>query len=196
MDLENAVLKQVAGNHGHKTVLQEKLPSHMKDTFMRLQTKPMLVAGLLAMVIAAPIQAKQDERGNGNGNNGHQSHHSDYRDDRDRDRDHDRDRYEDRDRDRDRYTRPSDRIEEDVIRRIFRDNRDLVHRDSSLPPGIRKNLARGKPLPPGIAKQLDPRLANRLPHYDGYEWRQIDGDVVLAEVTTGIIESIIYDVLD
>ncbi|WP_341706948.1 anti-virulence regulator CigR family protein [Halopseudomonas sp.] len=161
---------------------------------MRLQTKPALVAGLLAMVIAAPIQAKQDERGNGNGNNGHQSHHSDYRDDRDRD--HDRDRYEDRDRDRDRYTRPSDRIEEDVIRRIFRDNRDLVHRDSSLPPGIRKNLARGKPLPPGIAKQLDPRLANRLPHYDGYEWRQIDGDVVLAEVTTGIIESIIYDVLD
>lgn len=164
---------------------------------MRLQTKPVLVAGLLAMIIAAPIQAKQDERGNGNGNgNSHQSNQSNYRDNQDRDRD--RDRYEDRDRDRDRDHdgRPHDRIEEDVIRRIFRDNRDLVQRGDSLPPGIRKNLARGKPLPPGIAKQLDPRLANRLPRYDGYEWRQIDGDVVLAEVTTGIIESIIYDVLD
>jgi len=87
-------------------------------------------------------------------------------------------------------------VEEDVIRRIFRDNRDLVTRGSNLPPGIRKNLARGKPLPPGIARQLDPRLADRLPHYDGYEWRQIDRDVVLADVTTGVIESIIYDVLD
>ena len=69
-------------------------------------------------------------------------------------------------------------------------------RGRSLPPGIRKNLARGKPLPPGIARQLDPRLTHRLPHYDGYEWRQVDRNVVLADVTTGIIESIIYDVLD
>ena len=161
---------------------------------MHPKITPMLIAGLLAAVIATPSQAKQEERGNGN--NGHSPHQSQFRDDLDRDRDrhHDRDHYEDRDRDR--YSRPYDRVEEDVIRRIFRDNRDLVTRGSNLPPGIRKNLARGKPLPPGIARQLDPRLADRLPHYDGYEWRQIDRDVVLADVTTGVIESIIYDVLD
>ena len=155
---------------------------------MRLHTTPLLVAGLLAIVIASPSQARQDEHGNGN--NGHSSHQNDYRDDHDRDRS----RYEERGRDRD--VRPYDRIEEDLIRRIFRDHRDLVQRGDSLPPGIRKNLARGKPLPPGIARQLDPRLESRLPHYDGYEWRQIDDDVVLANITTGIIESIIYNVLD
>src|SRR3546814_12845124 len=46
---------------------------------------------------------------------------------------------------------------------------------SSLPPGIRKNLARGKPLPPGIATKMVPgSLLGRLPRHPGYEWR-IDG---------------------
>src|SRR3546814_10843108 len=43
---------------------------------------------------------------------------------------------------------------------------------SALPPGIRKNLARGKPLPPGIQKKIVPgSLLSRLPRYSGYEWR-------------------------
>ena len=160
---------------------------------MRTHPSSLLIAGLMAAALAAPAHAKQDDRGHGNGNGNGNSHHAQQGNDRGQGAN----RYDDRDhdRDRDRYDRPYDRIQEDLIRSIFRDNRDLVQRGDSLPPGIRKNLARGKPLPPGIAKQLDPRLVNRLPHYDGYEWRQIDGDVVLAEITTGIIESIIYDVI-
>ncbi|EKT4467663.1 RcnB family protein [Pseudomonas putida] len=62
----------------------------------------------------------------------------------------------------------------------------------ALPPGIQKNLARGKPLPPGIAKKLDGRLLGHLPHYDGYEWMQAGADLLLVAVATGII----YEVLD
>ena len=61
-----------------------------------------------------------------------------------------------------------------------------------LPPGIQKNLARGKPLPPGIAKKLDGRLVGRLPHYDGYEWQQVGTDLILVALATGLV----YEILD
>ena len=61
-----------------------------------------------------------------------------------------------------------------------------------LPPGIQKNLARGKPLPPGIAKKLDGRLVGRLPHYEGYEWQQVGTDLILVALATGVI----YEILD
>ncbi|MNP66634.1 hypothetical protein D3C76_1623650 [compost metagenome] len=61
-----------------------------------------------------------------------------------------------------------------------------------MPPGIKKNLARGKPLPPGIAKKLDGRLISQLPYYEGYEWMQAGADLILVAVATGII----YEVLD
>lgn len=70
--------------------------------------------------------------------------------------------------------------------------REYWHPAPALPPGIQKNLARGKPLPPGIAKQLDRRLLDRLPHYEGYEWQQVGSDLVLVAIATGII----YEVLD
>jgi hypothetical protein len=82
------------------------------------------------------------------------------------------------------------------VRIILGDNRQLIGPTSSLPPGIAKNLARGKPLPPGIAKNFDSRLTSRLPHYDGYEWKQIGRDVVLVAVATGIIYEILRNVLD
>ncbi|AXM94744.1 anti-virulence regulator CigR family protein [Pseudomonas plecoglossicida] len=63
---------------------------------------------------------------------------------------------------------------------------------SALPPGIKKNLARGKPLPPGIAKKLDGRLISQLPYYEGYQWMQAGADLILVAVATGII----YEVLD
>ena len=38
----------------------------------------------------------------------------------------------------------------------------------ALPPGIAKNLARGKPLPPGIAKKTVPAsMLGQLPYYPG-----------------------------
>lgn len=66
----------------------------------------------------------------------------------------------------------------------------------ALPPGIQKNLARGKPLPPGIAKKLDGRLLGHLPHYDGYEWLQAGADLILVAVATGIIYEVLNGALD
>jgi len=66
----------------------------------------------------------------------------------------------------------------------------------SLPPGIAKNLARGKPLPPGIAKRYLPGdLRGRLPHYDGYERLIVGDDVLLIAAATGIIVDILEDAL-
>ncbi len=68
---------------------------------------------------------------------------------------------------------------------------------SSLPPGIRKNLARGKPLPPGIAKKMVPGpLLGRLPRYPGYEWRVVGSDLILIAIATAIVSDILYDVFD
>lgn len=66
----------------------------------------------------------------------------------------------------------------------------------ALPPGIQKNLARGKPLPPGIAKKLDGRLLGQLPHYEGYEWMQAGADLILVAVATGIIYEVLNGALD
>lgn len=86
-------------------------------------------------------------------------------------------------------------IDERQIRRILGDNRQLLGSPQSLPPGIAKNLARGKPLPPGIAKNFDNRLLGQLPRYDGYEWKQVGRDIVLV-TATGIIYEILRNVLD
>lgn len=68
---------------------------------------------------------------------------------------------------------------------------------ATLPPGIRKNLARGKPLPPGIAKKMAPGpLLGRLPRYPGYEWRIAGTDLILISVATAVIADILYDVFD
>ncbi|WP_077048884.1 anti-virulence regulator CigR family protein [Pseudomonas sp. KK4] len=74
--------------------------------------------------------------------------------------------------------------------------RDYWTPGPALPPGIQKNLARGKPLPPGIAKKLDGRLVGRLPHYDGYEWQQAGTDLILVTLATGLIYEVLNGVFD
>ncbi|WP_445990100.1 anti-virulence regulator CigR family protein [Chromobacterium haemolyticum] len=65
----------------------------------------------------------------------------------------------------------------------------------SLPPGMRKRLARGKPLPPGIAKKALPApLLSQLPRHPGYEWRAVGADLVLV-AASGLIADILLDVL-
>ena len=65
-----------------------------------------------------------------------------------------------------------------------------------LPPGIAKNLARGKPLPPGIAKRHLPGLLVReLPERPGYQWLVVDRDVLLIAAATTIIVDILKDAL-
>ena len=67
----------------------------------------------------------------------------------------------------------------------------------SLPPGIAKNLDRGKPLPPGIAKQVLPtELIGRLPPVrDGFERVIVDGKVVLIEIATQVIHDVLTDII-
>lgn len=87
-------------------------------------------------------------------------------------------------------------IEEALVRSIFQDQRSYLEPAKPLPPGIRKNLAKGKPLPPGIAKRFDGRLESRLPQYPGYDWRQVGTDAVLVSTATGIVESILVNILN
>lgn len=62
----------------------------------------------------------------------------------------------------------------------------------SLPPGIAKNYARGKPLPPGIARKALPSgLLGLLPPRPGYEWGVVDRDVVLLVAGTMIVADIL-----
>lgn len=87
-------------------------------------------------------------------------------------------------------------IDMGAVRVILSDNRDYWNPGASVPPGIQKNLARGKPLPPGIAKKLDGRLVGRLPHYDGYEWQQAGTDLLLVTIATGVIYEVLHNILD
>jgi len=74
--------------------------------------------------------------------------------------------------------------------------RDYWRPGPALPPGVQKNLARGKPLPPGIAKKLDARLVGHLPRYEGYEWMQAGTDLILVAVATGLIYEVWSGALD
>jgi Ni/Co efflux regulator RcnB len=85
------------------------------------------------------------------------------------------------------------RINERELRRLL--SRHDAPRAESLPPGIQRNLERGKPLPPGIAKRFDGQLASQLPNYPGYEWERVGADVVLIEAATRIVVDVLVDVL-
>ena len=67
----------------------------------------------------------------------------------------------------------------------------------ALPPGIAKNLARGKSLPPGIAKQVLPAdLVSLLPPAPrGYERILVPGKVLLVEIATQVIHDVLEDVI-
>ena len=66
----------------------------------------------------------------------------------------------------------------------------------SLPPGIRRNLERGKALPPGIAKKSPPtELRSRLSVPERFEVVEVGLDVLLVEVATGVIHDVLMDVI-
>ncbi len=70
-------------------------------------------------------------------------------------------------------------------------------RNGGLPPGIAKNLVRGRPLPPGIAKQyVSHGVLLRLPPLEKrYEYVVVAGKILLIEVATQVIHDILVDVL-
>lgn len=81
------------------------------------------------------------------------------------------------------------------IRRIFEQHGGKTHGQQSLPPGISKNLQRGKPLPPGIAKRFDADIERLLPYYPGKQWRQVGNDAVLIDASTSVVLEIMKGVL-
>ncbi|MDH5309756.1 MAG: anti-virulence regulator CigR family protein [Gammaproteobacteria bacterium] len=90
-----------------------------------------------------------------------------------------------------------------AIRAWYRDNPDSFRQghgkkgSKELPPGIARNLARGKPLPPGIAKQALPGglIAMLPPVKPGYERVIVDGRLLLVEVATQIVHDVLSDMI-
>lgn len=65
-----------------------------------------------------------------------------------------------------------------------------------LPPGIARNLARGKPLPPGIAKRYAPAgLLRQIAPRPGYEILVAGASILLVHAATGIVHDILSDVI-
>ena len=86
-------------------------------------------------------------------------------------------------------------VDSDRVRVVIGEGREYWRPGPALPPGIRKNLQRGKPLPPGIDRHwLDLRLERQLPYYEGYEWVQVSDNLVLISISTGLVNVVLYDV--
>lgn len=70
-------------------------------------------------------------------------------------------------------------------------------KQGGLPPGIARNLARGKSLPPGIAKQYLPQeLQHALPAAPaGFDRIIVNGKILLVEVATQVIHDVLMDVV-
>jgi hypothetical protein len=69
-------------------------------------------------------------------------------------------------------------------------------RSGGLPPGIAKNLDRGKPLPPGIAKAYLPsQVVSSLPRLpSGFDYVVVAGKLLLVEAATQIIRDVLLDI--
>jgi hypothetical protein len=68
-------------------------------------------------------------------------------------------------------------------------------RNVGLPPGIARNLERGKPLPPGIAKAYLPgHVLAGLPHLpSGLEYVVMAGKLLLVDAATAIVREVLLD---
>lgn len=98
-----------------------------------------------------------------------------------------------------------DGAEIETIRAYYRDhgsndghgNKHGKAKNKGLPPGIAKNMQRGKPLPPGIAKRYLPNdLILELPPLpSGYERIIVVGKILIVEISTQIIHDVLSDIL-
>lgn len=162
--------------------------------------KTALAVVISCTVLAAPVFANPGNgnggggQGNGNsgnpGNNGKSGEHGN--------KGHGNAGPKDKHGNRKNAGRP-DQVESDINYSLARNlavNYGLVGYQS-LPPGIAKKVARGKPLPPGIAKKsLPASMLNELPYYPGYEWRAVGDDLVLIALSTAVVTAVINGVFD
>lgn len=151
--------------------------------------------GASALVLSLSLQAApNNDKGQGQGNKGqqHSQKHNSQGSSNKPAQYHDDGGKQNQNRQRDYRNDYDDDLSD--IERILRGYQSPTPA-KALPPGIAKNLARGKPLPPGIAKQIDPALARQLPYYPGYEWRQYGTDAVLVEVGTTVVREVLRDIL-
>ncbi|MDH4030510.1 MAG: anti-virulence regulator CigR family protein [Chromatiales bacterium] len=84
-----------------------------------------------------------------------------------------------------------------IIRSYYETHARHKNKVKGLPPGIAKNLARGKPLPPGIAKQYLPQDLRRQlpPPPDGYDRIVVAGKVLLIELATQIVRDVLTEAM-
>ncbi|AQZ96846.1 hypothetical protein BVH74_15020 [Halopseudomonas phragmitis] len=57
-------------------------------------------------------------------------------------------------------------------------------------------IVQGRPMPKGYGKRVSHYQVRHLPHYPGYEWRQVGRDLILVAITTGIVYAILDNVLN
>ena len=80
--------------------------------------------------------------------------------------------------------------ERDVIARYYAAH---PYKAKRLPPGVAKNLVRGKPLPPGIARrQLPAALLTQLPRRSGVEIA-VYGDRIVLLNDRGLVLDVMVD---
>lgn len=165
--------------------------------FKRRTLNAALAAVISLAVFSAPVFANPGN-GNGNGNGGGHGNSSGNHGNSGNHANKGNNPSSDEQVNRKNYGKP-DHVESDISvsrARSLAVNYGLTGYQS-LPPGIAKNLARGKPLPPGIAKKAVPAsMLGQLPYYPGYEWRIVGNDLVLVALSTAIVTAIINGVFD
>ncbi len=141
----------------------------------RLTQASVLLASLVLVVAVAPESAfaqQGNSHGNGNGN-AHQ--------------------HDQHDQHGNHHEKASVDVDYGKIRQLAVDNNMTGYQ--GLPPGIQRNLARGKALPPGIAKkQLPPQMHSALPVVAGHEWQVVGQDLLLIEAGTMLVVEILNNV--
>ena len=137
-------------------------------------TKASLLLASLVLVAAVSPEAAFAQQGNGHGNgngNGNAHQHGNHN------------------------AKVSVDLDYAEIRQLAVNNNMTGYQ--GLPPGIQRNLARGKALPPGIAKkQLPPQMNSALPVVVGHVWQIVGQDLLLVEAGTLLVVEILNNIFE
>ena len=164
----------------------------------RLRTLAAAVVAVAAMTMCATPVLANPGNVNGNGNSGNHGNSGNKGNSGHSQKGHADQKNNAQSEQRKNYGKP-DHVDSDISYNVARQYavRYGLTGYKSLPPGIAKNLARGKPLPPGIArKSVPPSMLNQLPYYPGYEWQVIGDNLVLIALSTAIVTAVINGVFD